>query len=386
MHEHLYNFHDILLIMTAAFSWLLAVPMLMQRSKLPQDEVLAVFVSVQGLLALYYLLLYSAFYRPVTVSLFMPFQALPIALLFGVQGLLLLWFSRLMAGKPMALQRGQVIAVVIVLLIPFLQRINVPTGPDLGPKSDGIFQTFPALVVSIYFGFQAIATVWRHEQEIRERYSNLEHVNLVWLGYIALGFVGVWMIRLAHYFLGIWGFYDLEQTMAVASNFPPLVLMAAMVILSLSQRRVTQVASHPSSNLAADNVEPATQSACARAVDPELVSRLENLMTTVRVYEDPDLDREGLADSLGISSRALSACINGHYGANFYEFVNSYRIAAVKMALQDPEREDQSIQRLFEEAGFNSKSTFNTLFKRDTGMTPSEYRRQAASVVPVSEV
>jgi len=66
--------------------------------------------------------------------------------------------------------------------------------------------------------------------------------------------------------------------------------------------------------------------------------------------------------------------------------VNSYRIAAVKAALLDPAREDRSFQRLFEEAGFNSKSTFNTLFKRATGMTPSEYRRQAAAAVSVSEV
>lgn len=386
MYEHLYNFHDILLIMTAALAMLLAVPMLVQRSRLPQDVALAVFVAVQGMLALYYFLLYSAFYRPATVALLMPYQALPVAVLFSLQGLLLLWYSKLMAGQPLRPDRGEIAVVFLVLAIPVLQLMNEPAGPDLGPRFDGIFLTFPALVVSIYFGFSAIVTVWRHQQRIKESYSNLDSVNLIWLGYIALGFVGVWAIRLTHYFLGMWGFHGLEQSMAIFSNFPPLFLMAAMVILSLSQSRMPQVkAGEKTASPPADvaSAEPETRE---KAIDPELVARLENLMTNVRVYEDPNLDREGLADSLGVSPRSLSGCINGHYGANFYEFVNAYRVAAAKAALLDPARQNQSIQRIFEEAGFNSKSTFNTMFKKATGMTPSDYRRRGLEALPAGEL
>jgi AraC-like DNA-binding protein len=82
---------------------------------------------------------------------------------------------------------------------------------------------------------------------------------------------------------------------------------------------------------------------------------------------------------MGISTRSLSALINGHFGQNFYDFVNSYRIRDAQRQLNDPRQESKTIQRIFEDAGFSSKSTFNTFFKRVTGITPSEYRKAANS-------
>ena len=102
-------------------------------------------------------------------------------------------------------------------------------------------------------------------------------------------------------------------------------------------------------------------------------------MDEIRVYEDPDLNVEGLADSMGISPRSLSALINGHFNENFYDFVNGYRVREAQRMLRDFTEREQTIQRIFEAAGFSSKSTFNSFFKKATGMTPSEYRRQARS-------
>jgi AraC-like DNA-binding protein len=99
----------------------------------------------------------------------------------------------------------------------------------------------------------------------------------------------------------------------------------------------------------------------------------------VKLYQDPDLHLDGLADSVGISTRSLSALINGHHKQNFYDFVNDYRVRDAQRQLEDPSLKSKTIQKIFEDAGFSSKSTFHTYFKKVTGKTPSEYRKAAHS-------
>ena len=63
---------------------------------------------------------------------------------------------------------------------------------------------------------------------------------------------------------------------------------------------------------------------------------------------------------------------------NFYNFINEFRIEAAKEILQDPSSKGKNILQIAYEVGFNSKSAFNTYFKRLTGKTPSAYRKEAA--------
>ena len=71
--------------------------------------------------------------------------------------------------------------------------------------------------------------------------------------------------------------------------------------------------------------------------------------------------------------------INEHMGKNFYTLVNDYRIEEVKRRLQDPEYSNLTILAIAYDSGFNSKSSFNTIFKEKTGMPPSEYLNQFSS-------
>lgn len=60
----------------------------------------------------------------------------------------------------------------------------------------------------------------------------------------------------------------------------------------------------------------------------------------------------------------------------FYDYVNSYRIDAVKELLRDHDRRNMNVLNMALDCGFNSKTTFNTVFKSNTGMTPTEYKRK----------
>ena len=102
----------------------------------------------------------------------------------------------------------------------------------------------------------------------------------------------------------------------------------------------------------------------------------KELMEKEKLYRNPDLTLPVLAKKLKLSANTLSQVLNGHCGQSFYNFVNSYRLEEVVSMMRDPKFDDKSVLELIYEAGFKSKSTFNPIFKKWTGKTPSEYRKE----------
>jgi len=108
----------------------------------------------------------------------------------------------------------------------------------------------------------------------------------------------------------------------------------------------------------------------------EHYEKLLTLLQTEKIYQDADLNMDLLSKKMGLSNGYLSKIINQKEGKNFYEFINTYRIEEVKAHLSHPDYAHYSILGIGMEAGFKSKSTFNAVFKRMTGMTPSAYKKQ----------
>lgn len=100
---------------------------------------------------------------------------------------------------------------------------------------------------------------------------------------------------------------------------------------------------------------------------------IENHMTEAKPYLDRELTIYDLSDQLDIPRHFISEVINEHMGKNFYNLVNDYRVDEVKQRLEDPRYRHLTILAIAYDSGFNSKSSFNTIFKEKTGMTPSEY-------------
>jgi AraC-like DNA-binding protein len=90
-------------------------------------------------------------------------------------------------------------------------------------------------------------------------------------------------------------------------------------------------------------------------------------------YLNPELSLKDLVDGLELSRRQVSTVINQVQGVNFYEFINTYRVNEVKNNLKDPSKKHFKIISIAFDAGFNSKASFNRIFKQLTGQTPSEY-------------
>nr|WP_255596565.1 helix-turn-helix domain-containing protein [Flavobacterium potami] len=111
-------------------------------------------------------------------------------------------------------------------------------------------------------------------------------------------------------------------------------------------------------------------------VDNLYFQKLESLCKNEHIYTDSTLSREKVAEKLGISAGYLSQIINTVTGDNFAHYINQYRVEAVKEMISNLEYDNYNLLAMGLESGFTSKTTFYKAFKKVTGQTPNEYKKQ----------
>ena len=104
------------------------------------------------------------------------------------------------------------------------------------------------------------------------------------------------------------------------------------------------------------------------------------LMLEKKPFMDPEMNIEGLAAMVDSNRHHLSQVLNEKMKKSFYDFINYYRVTEAKLLLADPSRINYKIASIAYDAGFNSLSTFNDVFRKCTGFTPSQFRKQPVQV------
>ncbi|MEL7250662.1 MAG: AraC family transcriptional regulator [Bacteroidota bacterium] len=117
-----------------------------------------------------------------------------------------------------------------------------------------------------------------------------------------------------------------------------------------------------------------------RELNLEEKDRLQQLMEVEHCYLDPTLTLRQLATRMDIHPKVLSALINQGFGVNFNDFVNGYRVSAFKERVQEGVDSHLTLLGIALSCGFNSKTTFNRVFKRHTEQTPAEYLSQVKNM------
>lgn len=116
-----------------------------------------------------------------------------------------------------------------------------------------------------------------------------------------------------------------------------------------------------------------------KKIEPETLNedllKLKQYMTDKKPFLNPDLKIQDISKEIDVPVRELSVLINHQLGQHFYDFVNTYRIENAMEILKDSSKSKVTILEILYEVGFNSKSSFNTAFKKQTGNTPTEYRK-----------
>jgi AraC-like DNA-binding protein len=115
-------------------------------------------------------------------------------------------------------------------------------------------------------------------------------------------------------------------------------------------------------------------------IDPdkaeEMMKKVTYLFDVEKIFRKEDISLQSLSEELSIPSYQLSWIINKKMNITFSELVNSYRVEEVKKRLDSSQDTDKTILDIAFDAGFNTKTSFNRVFKKLTRITPSQYRQQ----------
>ncbi|MEQ9091182.1 MAG: helix-turn-helix domain-containing protein [Balneola sp.] len=245
---------------------------------------------------------------------------------------------------------------------------------ELGYGSEWI--THFKVVYSLSYLPFIIFDLYAYRKKIRANYSTLEKRNLDWLQ----GFV------LAGALLGITAgvLYTVSSFSDMLSEYTDFTLLASTIFvysigymglkqaefftpIGSEEKRVPEKEKPPQQSY--------TRSGLNEEQGKELHQQLCALMDKDQPYLRNDLSLAELAGMMNITTHNLTEVINTFADESFYDFVNSYRIEKVKQAIKDPEFQNYTLLGIGLESGFNSKSSFNSVFKKHTGLTPSQYKK-----------
>jgi AraC-like DNA-binding protein len=280
-----------------------------------------------------------------------------------------------LAGLPIYLMSG-------AEKVAFFHRLESGDRPPLLMVADPL-----KLVSGVAYAVITIVFLRRHIDRVKESYSSLERVNLRWLLWLGAGVAAIWLLAVAFQVL------ESADVMRIArgDDFISLgiaILMYGIGYMGLRQPEIFryETVEHPVPVVEATSAptpepEPAAQRYERSGLTDREAKRLKDALTVLmdgeRPWQNSDLTLADLADRLSTSPHKLSEVLNSQVGQTFYDFVNGYRVREVQRRIAAGEAERVTMLSLALEAGFASKSTFNLVFKKHTGQTPSDFRQTA---------
>jgi AraC-like DNA-binding protein len=239
---------------------------------------------------------------------------------------------------------------------------------------DSMFSHRGLSLINAAVGFAVYAQLWIYylwnrqllqvyREQLKQSCSSIEKITQSWIAYILLA------LLVCYTFVGL--VYWRSHTDADLPVNQILAGLLSCIVFMLAYRMLRQP-----EIFAAMPDQKYQKSGLAEAAVADEFNRLEDLMDNDKPYMDAELNLQGLAEQTQLSPHHLSQVINHGSRSNFYEFVNEFRTREVQRLIADPDNDRLTVLELAYTAGFNSKATFNRFFKKATGRTPTQFRKE----------
>lgn len=227
-----------------------------------------------------------------------------------------------------------------------------------------------------------VLSLWKlrnHERNISHRFSYTEEIDLKWLKYVLAGIGVVWAIVLLSY---IMDFFTSNEELGNQMIYGSLTLAVFFLgYFGIKQHAIytpTPAPSLPQPNEAVVEKEVTEtdrykNSGLKKEAAERHLRELLEYMEAEKPYLNGKLSLKEVAQHLDISVNHLSQVINEQLRKSFFDFINTYRVEEVKRLLNESKHEQLTLLAVAYDSGFNSKSSFNGIFKKVTGITPSQY-------------
>lgn len=261
---------------------------------------------------------------------------------------------------------------------------------DISAESiSGVFLAFN-WIITIHVLFYVTITLLRiqkYSSSIKQVFSSIEKLKLNWLWYITL-FIGLGMVVFLIENTFLLGGYIISDQFEL-SNIIFSVYVVAIGYLGMLKSDIflskefsdnVNELENVDNIISKESTEKYRRSGLTEERANAIIKSLSVLMQNEMPYMDSTLTLNKLAEKLSVSPHNLSEVINTKLNQNFFDYVNSYRIDKVKKDLADSGKQNITLLAIAIDAGFNSKSSFNSTFKKFTGMTPTEYKRSLTGI------
>lgn len=268
----------------------------------------------------------------------------------------------------------------LLILIPFFIKgaedkiqvldyftASISSGTDSYFYYHGILR-FLTCLIGIHYVLGSLKLLGVYRGNLLQEYSNIQQLKLEWLRLLLYSFLILSLV-----FIGISIFmlgdrypdfdYDVYYFLLV------FIFIYGLTYKTLTQPKILSLYGEGKKNSkkAKAFVKPKTISSDAK--------KLKRYMLDHKPYLEGELTASQLAKELQISRHQLSHLLNQELGYNFYDFVNSYRIEEFKTRLKLKENQKLTLLAIALDSGFNSKTSFNTIFKKMSGQTPRQYKK-----------
>lgn len=372
MDKTLFNLHDLVLLLTMfeciALAWIVYVT---QKSHGVTYLLLAGFFAVHGFSLLHELILWGNTFREWVLSI-SPNIFFVFNFSYLLDGPLIYLFLMSQFNKAFQLNKVHLLhAIPAILLFAYLggsfwslsyeQKYQLILSHDIAYSSHYVMTDFVGKLIRLAYVGYCIYLVKGYLQQSLKPVSS----KVRWQQYLLTTFfiiVGTEALLTAIKVYGLTHSINLDvlQFLGLSSYYLQFALINIVIYIMIIE---------------AINSAGIKKIKKTETVNMSIVSTLEEAMNNQKLYLNPNLSFERLAEQMQVPSKDLSTVINRHFNVNFYEYINGYRIEEAKQQLEDPLNNSKNINDIFYDAGFNSKSVYNTLFKKIFYMTPSQYRK-----------
>jgi AraC-like DNA-binding protein len=226
-------------------------------------------------------------------------------------------------------------------------------------------------IYSLIVFYWVVKMLINHHKNVLNFHANTQGVDLNWLYKLMFVFPIIFIAGV---------FFNFSSNQYYLINISDIAIFLILFYSGfhiVQQREIFDLSSQQKADIEneiPENVVVKKEELIDKNLMLDIAKSLENVMKEAKPFLNKNLSLSILADKLGIRIHVLSFVLNTHYNENFYTYVNKFRIEYCKSLLLTTQKQHLSIEGIALEGGFGSKSTFNTLFKKQTGMTPTQFK------------
>ena len=222
----------------------------------------------------------------------------------------------------------------------------------------------------IIYSVISILKVHRHRINLQNEFSTLDsYKRISWLLFVLIFYMLYWLATVV---IGILNYFLITEQIILSFSYS--ILLGLLYILGFYGLKQELIFPDSHGNEPEGNGKY-KYSRLQQKYKRELQQKIKLYFEKEEPFLDSELTIGKLSETLDLPRHVVTEVLNTGFKKNFYQFVNEYRVNAVKKMLSDPKHDILSIEAIGYECGFNSKSTFFSVFKSLTGKTPTQFKQ-----------